>query len=62
MLMIYKHSSIQSKIPIKPYLSRSGNISKDFKVDNLNKTGLKGYAYDYIINVILAVLKIFTNI
>ena len=23
-----------------------GNISKDFSVDNINKTGLNGYVYD----------------
>ena len=24
-----------------------GNISKDFSVDNMKNTGLKGYAYDF---------------
>ena len=65
--MIYKNPSIQSKSPIKSYPLCSGNISRDFTVDNLNKTGLKGYAYNFyvsyhIIDVILAVLKIFTSI
>ena len=26
-----------------------GNISKDFSLDNMKKTGLNGYVYDFII-------------
>ena len=27
-----------------------GNISKDFSVDNMKKTGLKGYAHDFTVD------------
>ena len=27
-----------------------GNISKDFSVDNLKKTGLNGYIYDFTVD------------
>ena len=27
-----------------------GNISKDFSVDNVKKTGLKGYVYDFSVD------------
>ena len=27
-----------------------GNISKDFSVDNIKKTGLNGYVYDFSVN------------
>ena len=27
-----------------------GNISKEFSVDNMKKTGLKGYAYDFSVD------------
>ena len=27
-----------------------GNISKDFSVDNMKKTGLNGYVYDFSVN------------
>ena len=30
---------------IKPYSLCLGNISKDFTIDNVNKTGLKGYVH-----------------
>ena len=29
---------------------RLGNISKDFSVDNMKKTGLNGYVYDFSID------------
>ena len=32
-----------------------GNISKDWSVDNLKKTGLKGYAYDFSVDYDYAV-------
>ena len=32
---------------IKKYPLCLGNISKDFSVDNMKKTGLNGYAYDF---------------
>ena len=27
-----------------------GNISKDFSIDNMKKTGLYGYVYDFPVN------------
>ena len=27
-----------------------GNVSKDFPVDNMNKTGLYGYVYDFSVD------------
>ena len=32
---------------LKAYLLCLGNISKDFSVDNMKKTGLNGYVYDF---------------
>ena len=29
---------------------RLGNISKDWSVDNMEKTGLKGYVYDFSVD------------
>ena len=29
---------------------RLGNISKDFSVDNMKKTGLNGYVYDFSVD------------
>ena len=31
----------------KPYLSCLGNISKEFTVDNMKKTGLVGCVYEF---------------
>ena len=35
---------------INPYELCLGNISKDWSVDNMKKTDLKGYIYDFSIN------------
>ena len=35
---------------IKAYLLCLGNISNDWSVDNMKKTGLKGYVYDFSID------------
>ena len=35
---------------IKAYPLRLGNISKDWSVDNMEKTGLKGYVYDFSVD------------
>ena len=32
------------------YLLCLGNISKDWSVDNMQKTGLKGYVYDFSVD------------
>ena len=35
---------------IVPYQLCLGNISKDFSVDNMKKTGLNGYVYDFSVD------------
>ena len=35
---------------ITPYLLCLGNISKDWSVDNMKKTGLQDYAYDFSVD------------
>ena len=35
---------------IKAYSLCLGNISKDFSVDNMKKTGLNGYVYDFSVD------------
>ena len=32
-----------------------GNISKEFSVDKMKKTGLKGYIYDFSVDISIAV-------
>ena len=44
---------------IVAYLWYLGNISKEFSVDNLKKTGLKGYVYDLVLIIILLQLLIY---
>ena len=41
-------SSKDSEIVAIPL--RLGNISKDFSVDNMKKTGLNGYVYDFSVD------------
>ena len=42
---IYRFKAIDSEIVASPlYL---GNISKDWSVDNMKKTGLNGYVYEF---------------
>ena len=46
--VIKKFKAKDSKITACPlYL---GNISKDWSVDNMKKTGLKGYVYDFSVD------------
>ena len=45
---IHKFKAKDSEIAASP-LCR-GNISKDFSVDNMKKTGLNGYVYDFIVD------------
>ena len=45
---IYKFKAKDSKIIESP--SCLGNISKDFSVDNMKKTGLNGYVYDFSVD------------
>ena len=42
---IYKFKAKNSKIVATPLCL--GNISKDWSTDNMKKTGLNGYAYDF---------------
>ena len=42
---IYKFKAKDTKILASPLCLR--NISKDFSVDNMKKTGLNGYVYDF---------------
>ena len=45
---IHKFKAKDSEIVVTPlYL---GNISKDFSVDNMKKTGLNGYVYDFSVD------------
>ena len=45
---IYKFKVKDSEIVASPLCL--GNISKDFFVDNMKKTGLNGYAYDFSVD------------
>ena len=45
---IYKFKAKDSEIVATPLCL--GNISKDFSVDNMKKTGLNGYAYDFSVD------------
>ena len=45
---IYKFKAKDSEIVATPLCL--GNISKDFSVDNMKKTGLNGFVYDFSID------------
>ena len=45
---IHKFKAKDSEIVASPLCL--GNISKDFSVDNMKKTGLNGYVYDFIVD------------
>ena len=45
---IYKFKAKDSEIVVTPLCL--GNISKDFSVDNMKKTGLNGYVYDFSVD------------
>ena len=45
---IHKFKAKDSEIVATPLCL--GNISKDFSVDNMKKTGLNGYVYDFSVN------------
>ena len=45
---IHKFKSKYSEIVASPLYQ--GNISKDFSVDNMKKTGLNGYVYDFSVD------------
>ena len=45
---IYKFKAKDSKIFVGPICL--GNISKDWSVDNMKRTGFTGYVYDFIVD------------
>ena len=45
---IHKFKAKDSEIVASPLCL--GNISKDFSVDNMKKTGLNGYGYDFSVD------------
>ena len=45
---IYKFKAKDSEILVGPICL--GNISKDWSVDNINKTGFTGYVYDFSVD------------
>ena len=45
---IYQFKAKDSEIVASPLLL--GNISKDFSVNNMKKTGLNGYVYDFSVD------------
>ena len=45
---IYKFKAKDSKIIVSRLCL--GNISKDWLVDNMKKTGINGYVYDFSVN------------
>ena len=45
---IYKFKAKDSEIVAVPLCL--GNISKDWSVDNMKKTGFKGYVYDFSVD------------
>ena len=60
---IYKFKAKDSEILVGPICL--GNISKDWPVDNIKKTGSTGYVYDFsvIMRLLrLIILKIFKSI
>ena len=48
---IYKFKAKDSEIVATPLCL--GNISKDWSVDNMKKTGFKGYIYDLVLIMML---------
>ena len=45
---VHKFTAKNSEIVASPLCL--GNISKDFSVDNMKKTGLNGYVYDFSVD------------
>ena len=51
LLMVQKLLNSKQKIlKLIPISLCLGNISKDFSVDNMKKTGLNGYVYDFSVD------------
>ena len=50
LLMVQKSINLKQKTEIVASPLCLGNISKDFSVDNMPKTGLHGYVYDFSVD------------
>ena len=48
--MIQKLLNSKQKILKLQHILCLGNISKDWSIDNMKKTGLKGYVYDFSVD------------
>ena len=48
--MLQKYTSSKQKILKKKYPSCLRNISKDFTANNMKKTGLNGYVYEFSVD------------
>ena len=58
---IFKFKAKDSEIVPSPLCL--GNISKDWSVDNMKKTGFTGYVYDVSVDYVIAeILKTFISI
>ena len=57
---IYKFKAKDSEILVGPICL--GNISKDWSVDNINKTGFTGYVYDFSVDYRFIAVNDITNI
>ena len=64
LLMVQKLLSLKQDSEIVASPLCLGNISKDFSVDNMKKTGLNGYVYDFSVDynaiVVADILEIHT--
>ena len=47
--MVQKLLNLEQKIQINLYELCLGDISKEWSIDNIKKTGLKGFVYDFSI-------------
>ena len=57
---IYKFKAKDSEIAASPLCL--GNISKDWAVDNMKRTGFTGYVYDFSVNVIVIMILRLTTL
>ena len=59
-LMLQKYINSNKKTEIKDCAQYSGNVSKDFTINNMKKkTGLKGFVKFFLLILILLILMIF---
>ena len=57
---IYKFKAKDSEIAASPLCL--GNISKDWSVDNMKKTGFTGYVYDFSVDYVAITVDDIKNI